>query len=120
MALLIVVKGGLPGRSRSATVGHALLTRSVGERRKAFRDRVMAEAEASGEPLAVIGGLPECRPVTIQPRMRMSDEPPSPGDRCDCCQGNRWWTARSASRGGWRCSECIPAPAGLAIEETET
>jgi hypothetical protein len=32
---------------------------------------------------------------------------PTPGARCRCCNGNRWWT-EAVQPNGWRCSTCHP------------
>jgi hypothetical protein len=32
---------------------------------------------------------------------------PTPGARCRCCSGNRWWCERDQPD-GWRCAQCHP------------
>jgi hypothetical protein len=39
---------------------------------------------------------------------------PSPGCRCSCCGGSRWWCEAVAAK-GWRCATCRP-PDHLAAE----
>ncbi|WP_376091226.1 hypothetical protein ACE7GA_21340 [Roseomonas sp. CCTCC AB2023176] len=44
---------------------------------------------------------------------------PSPGARCSCCVGHRWWRETHAPT-GWRCTTCHPAPPGMNTVEVST
>ena len=57
---LVLIRGGLPGAELTVARTDAVTwLRAPGESLEAFTDRVRNEAEAIGEPFAVIGGLPD-------------------------------------------------------------
>ena len=57
---LVLIHGGLPGAELTvARTGDVSWLRAAEETLAEFTDRVRDEAEAIGEPFAVIGGLPD-------------------------------------------------------------
>jgi hypothetical protein len=61
------------------------------------------------ERVAIMAEATPAAPIPHHMPVSWSDATitPTPGARCRCCNGNRWWCERDEPD-GWRCSTCHP------------
>ncbi len=71
----------------------------------AERAAIIAESEHGNAPAPV--------PHRLPPSWADASIIPTPGARCHCCKGARWW-CEAVKPTGWRCAVCHP-PGGLPV-----
>ena len=77
--------------------------------------------ERNGADLFAAGPVMPAPPGQLRaPSWADPDARPEAGQKCTVCWGRWFWCEATEPRRGWRCSCCVPAPSGLAVEEIDT